>query len=79
MLILFLIRLDNRVKIGLVSNLRPSSARDFRLKIEEVRREETVEAEVSYLVNYYNTFIAFPLSVTLRTYYHVQGNSGIIT
>jgi hypothetical protein len=49
MLILFLIRLDNRVKIGLVSNLRPSSARDFRLKIEEVRREETVEAEVSHL------------------------------
>ncbi len=34
-------RLDNRVKIGLASNLRPSSLRDFRLKLEkEVPREE---------------------------------------
>ena len=38
-------RLDNRVKIGLASNLRPSSARDFRLKMEELQphREETVD------------------------------------
>jgi len=35
------LRLDHRVKIGLASNLRPSSLRDFRLKVEqEVPRED---------------------------------------
>jgi hypothetical protein len=42
--IIFL-RLDNRVKGDLSANLRPSSARDFRLKIEEP--EEEAEPEVA--------------------------------
>ena len=41
----FPFRLDNRVKFGLSAFLRPSSARDFRLKVTESGDEEEEAAQ----------------------------------